>query len=205
MKISSVGRPINTVRLSQIGRRLAFTLKIFTADHSWEHFSLASVDHRPTIGRQSGDIFGGGRPSTDDRTTGHRQIFILCTCLLHKYVGILYCCVITHDILRCLCPLHFIICHGRGVVCHATKSDLYHSLLLCSLVENMASIWSRLSSMSLSMALLCWVYNSIRFDNSVNSLCIHMISCCRLIRLISHFLFINRIQNYTRNILCTVV
>ena len=50
-----------------------------------------SAVHRPTIGRQSGDILGIGRPSTDDRTTGHRQKFILCTCLLHKYVGILYC------------------------------------------------------------------------------------------------------------------
>ena len=68
--------------LSEIGRRRAFTLKICTAVHSWEHFCLASVDrrpsaiHRPTIGRQSGDILGVGRPSTDDRTTGYREIYM---------------------------------------------------------------------------------------------------------------------------------
>ena len=55
IKILSVGRPIYPVRLSQIGRRRAFTLKICTADRSWEHFCLASVDNRPFIGRQSDD------------------------------------------------------------------------------------------------------------------------------------------------------
>ena len=54
IKILSLGRPIYPVRLSQIGRRRAFTLKICTADHSWEHFYLTSVDNRTTVGRDFG-------------------------------------------------------------------------------------------------------------------------------------------------------
>ena len=65
IKIWSTGRPIYPVRLFQIGRRRTVTLKIFTADHSWEHVSLAdspatfweSGDYRPMIGRPVTDIY----------------------------------------------------------------------------------------------------------------------------------------------------
>ena len=73
IKILRFGRPIYPDRLSKIGQRRAFTFKICTADHSLEHVCSATVDHRPTIGRQSGDILGVGRQYTDDRTTGYRQ------------------------------------------------------------------------------------------------------------------------------------
>ena len=66
IKIWSVGRPIYHVWLSQIGRWREFTLKIWTADHSWELFCFASVDHRPFIARQSDDSRAIiGQPVTD--------------------------------------------------------------------------------------------------------------------------------------------
>ena len=76
IKILSVCRPIYSVRLSQIGRRRAFTFKICTADHSWEHFCLASVGHRPSIGRQSGDILGVGRPMIGRPVTDRNSYYI---------------------------------------------------------------------------------------------------------------------------------
>ena len=78
--------PIYPVRFSKIGRWRAFTLKICTADHSWEHSCLPPVDHRSSIGRQSDDILGVG-PWLDDRSSTEIRI---CTCVLHNYVGVLY-------------------------------------------------------------------------------------------------------------------
>ena len=63
IKILRVGRPIYQVRLSPIRRRRAFTLKICTANNWWKHFCLASVDHRPSIGRY-----------LLSRATNHQQI-----------------------------------------------------------------------------------------------------------------------------------
>ena len=66
IKILSVGRPIYQVWLSQIGPWRAFTLKICTADHSWELVCFSSVGHRPFIARQSGAYRPMiGRPVTD--------------------------------------------------------------------------------------------------------------------------------------------
>ena len=66
IQILSVGRPIYQVWLSQIGRWRAFTLKICTADHSWELVCFSSVGHRPFIARQSGTYRPMiGRPVTD--------------------------------------------------------------------------------------------------------------------------------------------
>ena len=71
IKILSVGRPIYQVWLPQIGRWRAFTLKICTADHSWELVCFASVGHRPFIARQSGDY----RPMIE-RAVTHKYICV---------------------------------------------------------------------------------------------------------------------------------
>ena len=90
---SNLSRPIYPVGSSQIRRLRAFTLEIFTADCSWEHFCFASVEHRTSIDRQSdvsrATFVGVGRPSADDQTTGYTEIYV-CTCILYYYTGSSY-------------------------------------------------------------------------------------------------------------------
>ena len=57
-------RPIYPVRLSQIGRRRAFTLKYARMGT----FYFASVDHRPSIARQSDDSRATISRWSDDRS-----------------------------------------------------------------------------------------------------------------------------------------
>ena len=71
IKILSVGRPIYQVWLSQIGRWRAFTLKLCTADHSWELVCFPSVGHRPFIARHCRAM--NGRWPTDAKQTSSHE------------------------------------------------------------------------------------------------------------------------------------
>ena len=103
IKIVSVGRPIYPVRLSQIGRCRVFTLKIFTADCSWEHFCFASVDHRPSIDRLSDDSRATFWDSGDHRpkigrpiTQKYIYVHAYYITMLTNYTGSSYLMHVTH-------------------------------------------------------------------------------------------------------------
>ena len=112
--------------------------------HSWSlvgtilfGIGRSSAFHRPTIGQQSGDILGVGRPSTDDRTTGHRQKFILCTCLLHKILP-LY-----KYIYKLLCKTAILLLKSKFLLLHVGVISFDQALVMF-IIKRISSTWLQL-------------------------------------------------------------